>query len=73
VSDRLAAASGTGRPLEIYWLVLSSAHPFIGGKFGRPFFISKYLPDLGFAAVHESACGTFAKVATDTEDVRLSG
>src|ERR1700716_4495385 len=24
VSDRLAAASGTGRPLEIYWLVLSS-------------------------------------------------
>jgi DNA invertase Pin-like site-specific DNA recombinase len=32
VSDQLGAIIGTGRPLEIYWHVLSSAHPFIGGK-----------------------------------------
>jgi hypothetical protein len=28
VSDQLGAIIGTGRPLEIYWHVLSSAHPF---------------------------------------------
>jgi hypothetical protein len=27
-SDQLGATTGTGRPLEIYWLVLSSAQPF---------------------------------------------
>ena len=32
VSDRHEAPNGIGHLLEIYWLVLSSAQPFIGGK-----------------------------------------
>jgi hypothetical protein len=33
VSDQLGETHGTGRPSEICWLVLVSAHRFIGGKF----------------------------------------